>query len=83
MADRHPIVGDEDPDPYDRGPGRAMPAICDPKHILHRVVVLCFMCFLGFGKLRSLIFHKKCLTERIQVLTARLLLLVCYQNIPY
>ncbi|XP_019944196.2 lysosomal dipeptide transporter MFSD1 isoform X1 [Paralichthys olivaceus] len=33
----------------DGGPGRAMPAICDPAHLLHRVVVLVFMCFLGFG----------------------------------
>uniref|UniRef100_A0A3Q1JZF7 Lysosomal dipeptide transporter MFSD1 n=1 Tax=Anabas testudineus TaxID=64144 RepID=A0A3Q1JZF7_ANATE len=32
-----------------RGPGRPLPAICDPNHLLHRVVVLLFMCFLGFG----------------------------------
>uniref|UniRef100_A0A4W6C0E9 Lysosomal dipeptide transporter MFSD1 n=1 Tax=Lates calcarifer TaxID=8187 RepID=A0A4W6C0E9_LATCA len=32
-----------------RGPDRPMPAICDPSHLLHRVVVLLFMCFLGFG----------------------------------
>ncbi|XP_034085310.1 major facilitator superfamily domain-containing protein 1 isoform X2 [Gymnodraco acuticeps] len=31
------------------GPGRPLPAICDPGHLLHRVVVLVFMCFLGFG----------------------------------
>uniref|UniRef100_A0A3Q3DRX6 Lysosomal dipeptide transporter MFSD1 n=1 Tax=Hippocampus comes TaxID=109280 RepID=A0A3Q3DRX6_HIPCM len=30
--------------------GRPLPAICDPAHVLHRVVVLVFMCFLGFGK---------------------------------
>ncbi|KAL2095944.1 hypothetical protein ACEWY4_008092 [Coilia grayii] len=28
---------------------RTMPAICDPSHLLHRIVVLVFMCFLGFG----------------------------------
>uniref|UniRef100_A0A7N6F828 Lysosomal dipeptide transporter MFSD1 n=1 Tax=Anabas testudineus TaxID=64144 RepID=A0A7N6F828_ANATE len=33
-----------------RGPGRPLPAICDPNHLLHRVVVLLFMCFLGFGE---------------------------------
>uniref|UniRef100_A0A8C9ZQQ1 Lysosomal dipeptide transporter MFSD1 n=1 Tax=Sander lucioperca TaxID=283035 RepID=A0A8C9ZQQ1_SANLU len=31
------------------GAGRPMLAICDPSHILHRVIVLIFMCFLGFG----------------------------------
>ncbi|XP_078102154.1 lysosomal dipeptide transporter MFSD1 isoform X3 [Sander vitreus] len=31
------------------GAGRPMLAICDPSHILHRVLVLIFMCFLGFG----------------------------------
>ncbi|XP_075892350.1 lysosomal dipeptide transporter MFSD1 isoform X2 [Nelusetta ayraudi] len=49
FEDRQAILGEEDQDPSDRGPGRPMPAICDPKHILHRVMVLCFMCFLGFG----------------------------------
>ncbi|XP_051934630.1 major facilitator superfamily domain-containing protein 1 isoform X2 [Hippocampus zosterae] len=29
--------------------GTPLPAICDPAHVLHRVVVLVFMCFLGFG----------------------------------
>ncbi|KAF1394128.1 hypothetical protein PFLUV_G00023290 [Perca fluviatilis] len=31
------------------GAGRPMLPICDPSHILHRVLVLIFMCFLGFG----------------------------------
>ncbi|XP_034722823.1 major facilitator superfamily domain-containing protein 1 isoform X3 [Etheostoma cragini] len=31
------------------GAGRPMLAICDPSHLLHRVIVLIFMCFLGFG----------------------------------
>ncbi|XP_054651215.1 major facilitator superfamily domain-containing protein 1 isoform X1 [Dunckerocampus dactyliophorus] len=29
--------------------GRPLLAICDPAHLLHRIVVLVFMCFLGFG----------------------------------
>ncbi|KAG8001954.1 Major facilitator superfamily domain-containing protein 1 [Nibea albiflora] len=53
MADydeRQSLLGDEnDGREADRGPGRPMPAICDPSHLLHRVVVLVFMCFLGFG----------------------------------
>uniref|UniRef100_A0A7N6AEZ0 Lysosomal dipeptide transporter MFSD1 n=1 Tax=Anabas testudineus TaxID=64144 RepID=A0A7N6AEZ0_ANATE len=48
------LLGDEDePLPggkTSRGPGRPLPAICDPNHLLHRVVVLLFMCFLGFGE---------------------------------
>uniref|UniRef100_A0A665U3F9 Lysosomal dipeptide transporter MFSD1 n=1 Tax=Echeneis naucrates TaxID=173247 RepID=A0A665U3F9_ECHNA len=35
--------------PAARGAGRPLPAICDPSRLLHRVVVLAFMCFLGFG----------------------------------
>ncbi|KAF6725774.1 Major facilitator superfamily domain-containing protein 1 [Oryzias melastigma] len=31
------------------GADRQMSAICDPSRALHRVVVLTFMCFLGFG----------------------------------
>lgn len=54
--DRQSLVGEEDEDASSTltsptGPGRPMPAICDPNHLLHRVVVLVFMCFLGFGKL--------------------------------
>ena len=37
----------------DGEPGRPMSALCDPAHLLHRVVVLVFMCFLGFGESRS------------------------------
>lgn len=29
---------------------RRLSPFCDPNHLLHRVVVLLFMCFLGFGK---------------------------------
>uniref|UniRef100_A0A6Q2Y092 Lysosomal dipeptide transporter MFSD1 n=1 Tax=Esox lucius TaxID=8010 RepID=A0A6Q2Y092_ESOLU len=31
------------------GPGRPMSALCDPSRLLHRLVVLAFMCFLGFA----------------------------------
>ncbi|KAM8852933.1 lysosomal dipeptide transporter MFSD1 isoform 1-T1 [Synchiropus picturatus] len=51
MADpeeRRSLLGNED-EGSPRGPGRPMSAICDPNHVLHRVVVLIFMCFLGFG----------------------------------
>ncbi|KAM7412994.1 hypothetical protein PAMA_020399 [Pampus argenteus] len=57
MADfeeRRSLLGGEDEGSFTdrraaRGPGRPLPAICDPSHLLHRVVVLTFMCFLGFG----------------------------------
>lgn len=53
--DRRRLLGDEDEVPSSsrqtpREPGRPMPAICDPNHLLHRIVVLVFMCFLGFGE---------------------------------
>ncbi|XP_060902759.1 major facilitator superfamily domain-containing protein 1 isoform X2 [Labrus mixtus] len=52
--DRQRLLGDvDDVSPAGRqaagGPGKTLPAICDPNHLLHRVVVLVFMCFLGFG----------------------------------
>ncbi|XP_034024171.1 major facilitator superfamily domain-containing protein 1 isoform X2 [Thalassophryne amazonica] len=49
MADvdeRQNLLGDE---AGSRTAGSPMAAICDPSRLLHRVVVLCFMCFLGFG----------------------------------
>ncbi|XP_029372625.1 lysosomal dipeptide transporter MFSD1 isoform X2 [Echeneis naucrates] len=55
MADyeeRRRLQGDEGSfsgRPAARGAGRPLPAICDPSRLLHRVVVLAFMCFLGFG----------------------------------
>ncbi|KAL3057461.1 hypothetical protein OYC64_007854 [Pagothenia borchgrevinki] len=53
MADyeeQQSLLGDEAEDRQAAvGPGRPLPAICDPGHLLHRVVVLVFMCFLGFG----------------------------------
>ncbi|CAO2612930.1 Major facilitator superfamily domain-containing protein 1, partial [Lemmus lemmus] len=32
-----------------RGTPRALPALCDPSHLAHRLVVLLLMCLLGFG----------------------------------
>ncbi|XP_056139320.1 major facilitator superfamily domain-containing protein 1 [Lampris incognitus] len=57
MADfeeRQNLLGDEgDASPRGRrtaeGTGEPMSAICDPGHLLHRVIFLLFMCFLGFG----------------------------------
>ncbi|XP_037534144.1 major facilitator superfamily domain-containing protein 1 [Nematolebias whitei] len=54
LEERQNLLGDEDEGsctdlPEARGPGRPMAAICDPSRLLHRVVVLFFMCFLGFG----------------------------------
>ncbi|KAM4628213.1 lysosomal dipeptide transporter MFSD1 isoform 2-T2 [Polymixia lowei] len=57
MADaeeRQSLLGDEDGVSFSGRrnagePGRPMSAICDPSHLLHRIVVLLFMCFLGFG----------------------------------
>ncbi|KAJ0022022.1 hypothetical protein NQD34_009512 [Periophthalmus magnuspinnatus] len=43
---------EENPAPDTQGEGEPrtpLPAICDPSHLLHRIVVLVFMCFLGFG----------------------------------
>lgn len=30
--------------------GRALPALCDPRRLAHRLLVLALMCFLGFGE---------------------------------
>uniref|UniRef100_A0A673G7N0 Lysosomal dipeptide transporter MFSD1 n=1 Tax=Sinocyclocheilus rhinocerous TaxID=307959 RepID=A0A673G7N0_9TELE len=38
---------DEDED--DEGVSRHLSPLCDPTHLLHRILVLVFMCFLGFG----------------------------------
>uniref|UniRef100_A0A7N6AL94 Lysosomal dipeptide transporter MFSD1 n=1 Tax=Anabas testudineus TaxID=64144 RepID=A0A7N6AL94_ANATE len=68
------LLGDEDePLPggkTSRGPGRPLPAICDPNHLLHRVVVLLFMCFLGFG---SYFCYDNPAALQTQVLQSRLL----------
>lgn len=35
-------------------PRKALPALCDPRRLAHRLLVLALMCFLGFGKSRLL-----------------------------
>ncbi|KAJ7995145.1 hypothetical protein DPEC_G00241530 [Dallia pectoralis] len=53
--DEHQRLLDEDGDVspsgpiHERGPGRPMSALRDPSRLLHRIVVLVFMSFLGFG----------------------------------
>ncbi|XP_029922951.1 lysosomal dipeptide transporter MFSD1 isoform X3 [Myripristis murdjan] len=54
VEERQGLLDDEDDVSFSgrrsaTGPGRPMWAICDPSHLLHRIVVLMFMCFLGFG----------------------------------
>ncbi|XP_029026798.1 major facilitator superfamily domain-containing protein 1 isoform X1 [Betta splendens] len=43
------LLGDEGESSTSREPDRPLAAICDPSRLPHRVVVLVFMCFLGFG----------------------------------
>ncbi|XP_062242323.1 major facilitator superfamily domain-containing protein 1 isoform X1 [Platichthys flesus] len=50
IEERRSLLGGQGDDGFPSGgPATGMPAICDPAHLLHRVVVLGFMCFLGFG----------------------------------
>lgn len=44
------LLEDEDQSSGSREPDRQLPAICDPSRLPHRVVILVFMCFLGFGE---------------------------------
>uniref|UniRef100_A0A667XXA8 Lysosomal dipeptide transporter MFSD1 n=1 Tax=Myripristis murdjan TaxID=586833 RepID=A0A667XXA8_9TELE len=58
VEERQGLLDDEDDVSFSgrrsaTGPGRPMWAICDPSHLLHRIVVLMFMCFLGFGEQRD------------------------------
>ncbi|XP_048017137.1 major facilitator superfamily domain-containing protein 1 isoform X1 [Megalobrama amblycephala] len=41
------LVDDEDDE--DNDVSRHLSPLCDPRHLLHRILVLVFMCFLGFG----------------------------------
>ncbi|KAL0973069.1 hypothetical protein UPYG_G00198490 [Umbra pygmaea] len=49
------LLGDEDGEvssmrpKNESGPGRPMSALADPSRLPHRIIVLVFMCFLGFG----------------------------------
>lgn len=45
ITERDPLSGGDD-----GGRANSMSPICDPAHWAHRIVVLVFMCFLGFGK---------------------------------
>ncbi|XP_029965187.1 lysosomal dipeptide transporter MFSD1 isoform X1 [Salarias fasciatus] len=52
IEEQQSLLGAEEQQEEDaapRGGGRPLAAICDPSRLPHRVVVLCFMCFLGFG----------------------------------
>uniref|UniRef100_A0A672FX47 Lysosomal dipeptide transporter MFSD1 n=1 Tax=Salarias fasciatus TaxID=181472 RepID=A0A672FX47_SALFA len=52
IEEQQSLLGAEEQQEEDaapRGGGRPLAAICDPSRLPHRVVVLCFMCFLGFA----------------------------------
>lgn len=54
MADREEHRSLLDEDEEDEG-SRHLSPLCDPRHLLHRILVLVFMCFLGFGKKKNTI----------------------------
>lgn len=56
MAGREETQGLLDENGHDAGNRRRMSPFCDPNHLLHRIVVLVFMCFLGFGELLGFFF---------------------------
>uniref|UniRef100_A0A8C2G1B9 Lysosomal dipeptide transporter MFSD1 n=1 Tax=Cyprinus carpio TaxID=7962 RepID=A0A8C2G1B9_CYPCA len=49
MADRHEYESLLEDDEDDEDVSRHLSPLCDPTHLLHRILVLLFMCFLGFG----------------------------------
>uniref|UniRef100_A0A671LLF9 Lysosomal dipeptide transporter MFSD1 n=1 Tax=Sinocyclocheilus anshuiensis TaxID=1608454 RepID=A0A671LLF9_9TELE len=49
MAAREEYEGLLGEDEEDEGVSRHLSPLCDPTHLLHRILVLLFMCFLGFG----------------------------------
>lgn len=49
MADRHEYESLLEDDEDDEDVSRHLSPLCDPTHLLHRILVLVFMCFLGFG----------------------------------
>uniref|UniRef100_A0A8C1UVW2 Major facilitator superfamily domain containing 1 n=1 Tax=Cyprinus carpio TaxID=7962 RepID=A0A8C1UVW2_CYPCA len=49
MADRHEYESLLEDDEDDEDVSRHLFPLCDPTHLLHRILVLLFMCFLGFG----------------------------------
>lgn len=56
MAEERQKLLDEEGDVSSSGPRnesrpvKPMSALCDPRRLLHRIFVLLFMCFLGFGE---------------------------------
>uniref|UniRef100_A0A7N8XH37 Lysosomal dipeptide transporter MFSD1 n=1 Tax=Mastacembelus armatus TaxID=205130 RepID=A0A7N8XH37_9TELE len=73
--ERQGLLGDEDDRSLGggqtaKGPGRPMLAICDPSHLLHRMVVLVLMCFLGFGSYFCYDNPAALQTELLQVITS-------------
>lgn len=53
MADsgeRRSLLKEDDEDDEDDVSVNMSP-LCDPRHLLHRILVLIFMCFLGFGEI--------------------------------
>ncbi|KAJ3590835.1 hypothetical protein NHX12_008783, partial [Muraenolepis orangiensis] len=49
VEERQGLLGDDNGESDPREPDKPMLAICDPTRLPHRIVVLVFMCFLGFG----------------------------------
>lgn len=46
------LLGPDGGDGGSAAPPRALPAVCDPSRLPHRLLVLALMCFLGFGAWR-------------------------------
>ena len=51
IEERQSLLGNVNGESEAEEPGKQMSAISDPTRLLHRIVVLIFMCFLGFGEL--------------------------------
>uniref|UniRef100_A0A8C5CN67 Lysosomal dipeptide transporter MFSD1 n=1 Tax=Gadus morhua TaxID=8049 RepID=A0A8C5CN67_GADMO len=49
IEERQSLLGNVNGESEAEEPGKQMSAISDPTRLLHRIVVLIFMCFLGFG----------------------------------
>lgn len=56
LGERRSLLNKHDDDDDDGGDNEEdvsvnMSPLCDPRHLLHRILVLIFMCFLGFGEI--------------------------------